>query len=133
MTYFPDLTPYKYLCPTKPQRHTFNIGWLSKEFPYDQGESPAEFKQRLAFFCESPSTRFMTAGMHTCEFCGQAVGSTEIRIIAGKKSYAAPVLVFHYVDAHRYRPPQEFIDAVLKAPLPDSVKMRRRFGPPFRY
>jgi hypothetical protein len=44
-------------------------------------------------------------------------GNGEIRVIAtaGATTYVAPVLVLHYVVAHGYLPPQEFIDAVLVA------------------
>ena len=35
--------------------------------------------------------------------------------------YAAPNLIFHYVRDHAYKPPQEFIDAVLTGPAPDSA------------
>lgn len=27
--------------------------------------------------------------------------------------YAAPSLIYHYMEAHRYLPPQEFLDAVI--------------------
>jgi hypothetical protein len=29
------------------------------------------------------------------------------------KTYSSPTLIVHYIDAHNYRPPQEFIDAVM--------------------
>ncbi len=34
--------------------------------------------------------------------------------------YAAPDLIYHYVVAHHYRPPDEFIQAVMETPLPGS-------------
>ncbi|MCX7805518.1 MAG: hypothetical protein N3A38_10060 [Planctomycetota bacterium] len=38
----------------------------------------------------------------------------EIRVLGRDgKIYAAPTLIYHYVVAHKYRPPQEFIDAVM--------------------
>lgn len=30
--------------------------------------------------------------------------------------YAAPSLILHYILAHGYKPPQEFIDAVINSP-----------------
>jgi len=33
----------------------------------------------------------------------------------------APVAVVHYISAHSYRPPQIFIEAVLKCPPIDSM------------
>jgi hypothetical protein len=41
-------------------------------------------------------------------------GNSEIRVAAANGiTYVAPVLVLHYVIAHGYLPPQEFIDAVI--------------------
>ena len=42
------------------------------------------------------------------------LGSAEIRV-QGKegKVYAAPTLIYHYVAAHDYDPPQEFVEALL--------------------
>jgi hypothetical protein len=44
------------------------------------------------------------------------MGNGEIRVpgLSGVV-YVAPVLVAHYVEAHNYRPPDEFIQAVLSA------------------
>ena len=36
----------------------------------------------------------------------------EIRITAETVTYAAPVLIVHYVEAHGYLPPTEFLNAV---------------------
>jgi hypothetical protein len=33
--------------------------------------------------------------------------------------FAAPTLIVHYVDAHRYRPTDAFIDAVLRTKATD--------------
>ena len=36
--------------------------------------------------------------------------------------YAAPNLVYHYVDAHHYKPPDEFLDALREGPRPPDEK-----------
>ena len=43
-----------------------------------------------------------------------SLGSAEIRV-KGKdgKVYAAPTLIYHYVAAHDYDPPKEFVEALL--------------------
>jgi hypothetical protein len=42
-----------------------------------------------------------------------AVGDAEVRVIATDGTLlVAPTLVLHYVTAHRYRPPDEFVEAV---------------------
>jgi hypothetical protein len=58
----------------------------------------------------------VTCGIHLCPFCDPIkapAGSAEIRVINGSQAYAAPALIHHYVTVHRYRPPVEFIAAVL--------------------
>jgi hypothetical protein len=43
-------------------------------------------------------------------------GNGEIRIAATNGMiYVAPVLILHYVVAHRYLPPQEFVAAAINA------------------
>jgi hypothetical protein len=43
-------------------------------------------------------------------------GDGEIRVIgADGVTYAAPVLLLHYVVVHKYSPPQQFVEAVLRA------------------
>jgi hypothetical protein len=36
--------------------------------------------------------------------------------------FAAPEMLSHYVEAHGYRPPDEFIVAVLQSPLPGTAE-----------
>jgi hypothetical protein len=41
-------------------------------------------------------------------------GNGEIRITASNGiTYVAPILILHYVVAHGYLPPQEFVDAAI--------------------
>ncbi|MFY1653539.1 hypothetical protein ACN27J_21955 [Solwaraspora sp. WMMB762] len=41
------------------------------------------------------------------------LGHTEVRVPSGSGAmFAAPSLIWHYVTAHSYRPPAEFIKAV---------------------
>ena len=127
MACYPDLSPYDYL---GSESATVNVGWLSSVVDYEQGDTSSTFLKRLTLLCKNPPGRYATMGFHACEFCGRFLGGSEIRVIAPDKVYAAPVLVFHYVEAHNYRPPQEFIDAVLTAPLPASDEMIQRYGAP---
>ena len=34
--------------------------------------------------------------------------------------FVAPEMVVHYIEEHGYSPPAEFVEAVLRAPLPDT-------------
>ena len=43
-------------------------------------------------------------------------GSGEIRVRGtDRTAYTAPILIVHYVEAHGYRPPEEFIAAILNS------------------
>lgn len=123
MAYFEDLSPYTY--GPEERGDTVNVGWLEKGHPYVTGETSQEFRDKLALLCGQAGRRrrgtelihVITCGIHRCEFCspgGSPPGSsTEIRVRRGNRVYAAPQLLHHYVIAHGYQPPSEFIAAVL--------------------
>ena len=115
--YYPDLTPFTYsraVCGT----HVLNIGWLSRSAQFPIGDTSEEFRRALRKLAENPV--HLCAGRHKCEFCDFRrleipAGNGEIHVpaAAGSVVYAAPELVPHYVEEHRYLPPTEFIEAVV--------------------
>jgi hypothetical protein len=42
--------------------------------------------------------------------------------------YVAPSLIAHYIRVHRYVPPREFVDAVMRCPEMGSEEYRRALG-----
>lgn len=138
MTYFQDLTPYAYYG----NEEALNIGWLSKNETFITGETSREFRERLYKFCLDVNIVKIMRGFQECEFCElswsewgknhpsygeqaklMSLGDGEIRVIGKSSSvYAAPALIYHYVVEHHYKPPQEFIDAVLNGPQPGSTE-----------
>jgi hypothetical protein len=137
MTFFADLSEYTYRESGK-REGTRNVGWLDAGEAHPRGAVPPEFLARLWQFCRLPLVR--TRGYHACNLCrgrqvgplsvtreGEALklGTAEIRVFGpGGAVYAAPDLVYHYVSAHEYRPPDEFIAAVLAGPAPGSEEYR---------
>jgi hypothetical protein len=114
MAFFEDLTPYTYFHPEEERAGTVNIGWLDRRQPFPTGETNVEFRAKLLQLCRRRVKR--TRGFHCCDFCkgpDKPHGSAEIRVLGDGRVYAAPELVYHYVVAHAYRPPEEFIAAVL--------------------
>jgi hypothetical protein len=125
-----DLTPYEY-GREAPRPNVLNVGWLSIEHPFQKGEVSVDFLRTLQRLVTSPVNLYR--GSHLCEFCppppkelsaGGAVwvlkppagttGNGEIRVPGlNGLVYVAPVLVAHYVEAHQYVPPAEFVDAVM--------------------
>jgi hypothetical protein len=116
MSFFPDLTPYTYFHPEEDPPGTVNVGWLDADHPFPTGRTGKAFRARLGKLCERRVKR--TRGRFPCPFCtgrDRPASSSEMRVAAGDRVYAAPSLVHHYVVAHDYRPPDEFVAAVLAA------------------
>ncbi|MFN2555887.1 MAG: hypothetical protein ABR592_03295 [Nitriliruptorales bacterium] len=132
MTYFRDLTPYNY-GRTPWRMKVLNVGWLTAGEPFPTGDVPTLFVERLLEHCATAIRR--TRGFHVCDLCLAAgaswgpirvvhdgrdllLGSAEVWVGGlpgqGRVWYAAPDLVYHYVTAHQYRPPDPFIEAVLQ-------------------
>jgi hypothetical protein len=114
MTYFEDLTPYTYFHPEEDPPGTVNIGWLDERYPFPAGETSEHFRQKLQSLCEIRVKQ--TRGTLDCCFCtgrDRPKSSSEMRVSGSGRIYAAPSMVYHYVAAHDYRPPDEFIAAVL--------------------
>lgn len=131
MTYYADLTPYAYgrdngdLGASGLWRGVpvLNVGWLGRGRRYSQGAPPpslTETLQRMARTHRAQQTR----GFHFCPWCASRLlrrrsdgprGSAEVRVMGSGVAYAAPELVGHYVEAHGYLPPSDFVDAVLSS------------------
>ena len=135
--YIPDLTPFAggggdAAIGLEP----LAIGWLRRGKPFETGKVPAAFPQRLLAFCLPDNLvslfgRPLPCGLenHPVEathWDGRSVapGLGEIRVIGDEEIFAAPDLIYHYVTAHRYRPPDAFIEAVLHGPPPDSAEFK---------
>lgn len=127
MSYYEDLTPYNYHHHSKRE---LNVGWLEKEQEFQIGDVPEGFIERLKTISEHRV--FQTRGFQLCHFCKEqivdnkikcATSSCEIRVV-GKDGfvYASPQMIVHYIEEHKYLPPQQFIDAVMNGPLPGSAE-----------
>ena len=107
--FFEELSPYRYggFSGRSLLWRELNVGWLDGAYQFAQGN--------ICQFCspapEGP-TRICRNGREI------VVGHAEIRVRGrGRISYAAPTLIYHYIEVHRYLPPQEFIESVLASDL----------------
>jgi hypothetical protein len=129
MTYFKDLTDYTYAPDLFPAGN--NIGWLGRGHAFPTATPDEETLDLLWLFCSI--SVMQTRGFHICEFClggprfferkGQRLrlGTAEMRVFSWDgRIYAAPTLIYHYVSAHHYKPPDEFLDTLRKGPRPPS-------------
>ena len=131
-----DLTPYTGCeCDQTIGLDPLAVGFLSRKHPFNQGATPPEFAKKLLAFCHPSKTVCHTHGKRKSPFDGDHIeveldgltftlGGAEIRILGEQEIYAAPDLIYHYVVDHRYQPPDEFVQAVLKGPGPNSAEFR---------
>ena len=128
MSWFPDMNT---ACPAAHGDHIRAVGWLSDKHPFPTGDASPAFLARLKEFCRrwgdglEPLAWGIFMGPHRCELCRGYMASGNIGVPAGGVLFAAPEMVGHYVEAHRYAPPAEFVAAVMAAPLPGTAEYRR--------
>ncbi|WP_455680486.1 DUF7919 family protein [Streptomyces hirsutus] len=129
MTYYADLTPYTYDRDNGDPEASgcwrgvplLNVGWLSRSKTYSKGAPPTGLVDALQRMTQTHRAQ-QTRGCHFCPWCASRLlgprddsprGSSEIRVMGNGVVYAAPELVAHYVEAHSYLPPADFVHAVL--------------------
>jgi hypothetical protein len=124
MPYFPDLSKYSYAPFTNISLGNLtNVGWLDLLKPYPKGKIDEQLLDKIFFLCSSPVNK--TRGWHRCPFCGEfpvivrrnekelVLGDAEIRLQGeGGVQFAAPTLIYHYIQAHEYLPPDVFLSAL---------------------
>ncbi|WP_431262509.1 hypothetical protein ACQ859_20515 [Roseateles chitinivorans] len=94
------------------------VGWLGVDGDFRRGEVSSDFFEKLKALCVEPWQPVASAGFHQCGLC-QFDGprfSSNVFVPFNGSIYVAPVGIVHYVAAHRYLPPQVFIDGVLACP-----------------
>jgi hypothetical protein len=133
MSYFPDLSPYAYGHGSHPG--VLHIGWLDGVHEYRKGIVSPRLIEKMKKMASAPVELYR--GFHICELCTpptkvrqatddavwwrwakSRAGNGEIRVERGNITYAAPVLIVHYIEEHGYLPPQDFLQAVEDQPNP---------------
>lgn len=138
MAWFQDLEPCTYFGDEYADDLSA-VGWLARGKPYASGEVPDEFFFKLGRLLKRPWAPIIFCGSHSCEFC-RFTGGVGTRVTTPRWSdvyvparscvnlfvpgngtiYVSPESIAHYVDAHEYRPPDEYIAAVLECPRMSS-------------
>lgn len=132
MSWFPDMGTKAMI---DAGDHVRAVGWLSAKHPFDKGEVPVEFLARLREFATKcgDSTEALGwsiyFGCHSCELCNQSMASGNFGVPGGVLLFAAPQMVPHYVEVHHYRPPDEFIAAVMSSSMPGTEDYRAAVEP----
>ena len=131
MTHYEDLSPYRYVKESIPAGvSAVNVGWLDPGEEYARGNVPDGFTDALAVVVRD-SRQMKMRGWHSCQLPhigyvepypttvdvgGQKVslGGAEVRVVAKSGEWMiAPDLILHYVTNHSYKPPTDFIEAVM--------------------
>ena len=120
LTYFPDLSPYRYHSfQPKPDPKQLNVGWLGPLVPFPKGPVSQSIVTKLLRLChkrvslcrglhrrpfgtlESPASSCAYPVHMYSEHIEVTVANSEIRV-AGKNKvvHAAPTLICHYVENH---------------------------------
>lgn len=101
-----------------------NIGWISNSTNFTKSiKHPAEFLQKLKSLVQDRDLLVnKIRGYAPCELCGYSryedstglvLGNAELLLKGSAFLFCSPTLIIHYVEAHHYLPPSEFIDCVL--------------------
>lgn len=128
--YFEDMSNYAYYLKT-PVENVKNIGWLDAGKPYRTGDVGSLFLQCLMGIIvgndivDAQVNKIRST--HRCSLSGCEVkevvangktailGAAEIwipSVICGE-FFAVPSMILHYIEAHHYLPPDDFISAVI--------------------
>ena len=132
MSCYDDLSDYTYHGSAFWRPGTKNVGWLGLSKDFERAQPTCEILDALWRFCKVSVAQMR--GVHECEFCSDGhvrnserngeqllLGTSEIRVFGSDGSiYAAPTLIYHYVEKHEYKPPEEFLEALAKGPTPPS-------------
>ena len=132
MAYIPDLDECTYV--QVDGHRLVAVGWLDSSEPgwdgFPAGRTPPGLLAALERWDRDHPLLPKFMGWHRCNLdgCtdGQARGASELFVTHALPGtlYCAPSLVRHYISAHSYRPPEEFVRAVLDGD-PDALPALR--------
>ena len=127
MTYFADLESCTYFS-DDPAPALRSVGWLEDGHAYTKGAVAPEDVRALERLAVGTWQPMYAAGWHNCSLCGKTdeddpyfrkidgeeklLGVDNIFVPSGDVMYVAPTLILHYIEAHGYKPPDEFLRAV---------------------
>jgi len=109
--FIPDMSERTYAPEMHEGIEVRSVGWLGEHIPR-LGDTPPSIIETLRHFRRINQHDDNDFGDHECEICGKESSHGEFWIEAGGIRYVLPVMVFHYIDAHGYAMPPEFVSIV---------------------
>jgi hypothetical protein len=107
------------------------VGWLEDGHPFPLGAVTPDFVSKLHKLVSQMRAAFPHygyRGVHVCSICvanqmkPPGIGWSQENLLVPSTNvvYASPGGIVHYVEEHRYSPPEAFVEAVLQCPDCDS-------------
>ena len=113
------------------------VGWLDASHRYATGNVMHGPRERIALLArtwgESSAALGwpVACGPRLCELCNGFRASGVFGVPSGGVLFVCPAMIAHYVEAHAYLPPEEFLAAVSSAPEPGTNDRHRKAMAPF--
>ena len=126
MAHFDDLTECNYFGAEHAQSLRA-VGWLTSDKRFATGKTDPSAFAKLKELLSAPWQPMITLGIHECELCqfDSPCGNANLFVPNGYVVFVCPELILHYIAAHHYRPPDEFITAVTNCPLTSTMQYKK--------
>lgn len=94
------------------------VGWLERGRSFLTGPVKVAVYEKLLELLRDPWEPVVAMGLHNCDLCQYEgpPGSRNLYIPGDGIAFVCPELIAHFMNAHGYRPPDEFCTAVLACP-----------------
>jgi hypothetical protein len=139
-SFYPDLSNYDWGNGAIPNLLT--VGFLHNQFPYRKGRVPEPFVDKLENILIADDRLIIMRGYFTCGICTRSQIQVTIKetsklishllllIPFGENgSFISPGTIYHHIKEHDYKPPDEYIEAVMAYDLakpcdPDEILLK---------
>ena len=120
--------PHDFSCTTPIAEAPFvrAMGWLDAAHSFREGIPNQDFVDKLHMLilhCDESALALcwpQSTPAQMCELCEDFETDGNLGVPGAGVLYVAPKLILHFVTDHRYLPADEFVEAVIKCPLPGT-------------
>lgn len=126
LTHFDDLTECDYF--GAEHAHSLRaVGWLAVGKAFSTGRTDSETFAKLKVLLNDPWQPMVFGGIHHCELCQFDPPHSHANLFVPNNSiiFVCPELIVHYIAAHHYRPPDEFIAALADCPNTRTMQYKK--------
>lgn len=126
MTHFADLTQCDYFG-TEHAPSLLAVGWLTASETFPTGSTHPEAFSKLKGLLAEPWQPMVSGGAHACGLCqyDPPTGHSNLFVPNGSVIFVCPELIVHYIAAHHYQPPGEFVAAVIACPNSRTIEYKK--------